>query len=127
MKNGDKIYAIALYEALLGKTGIENIINNFLKLLKEKSQLHRMDKIIVEFEKIYNEKNNIAKLKIKSAFPLDSQVVDKIAEALKLKKYELETSIDKELIGGFVAKYGDTLIDTSIKNNLKELHNKLIK
>ncbi|MBU1179739.1 F0F1 ATP synthase subunit delta, partial [Patescibacteria group bacterium] len=75
---------------------------------------------------IYNKKNGIAKLKIKSAFPIDSQLVDKIAATFKLKKYELETEIDKNLIGGFVAKYGDSLIDASIKHQLKCLHSKLI-
>lgn len=126
MKNTDKIYALALYGALEGKDDIKTIINNFLNFLKEKSQLHRIDKIISEFENIYNKKNGIAKLKIKSAFPIDSQLVDKIAATFKLKKYELETEIDKNLIGGFVAKYGDSLIDASIKHQLKCLHSKLI-
>ncbi|MBU1180124.1 F0F1 ATP synthase subunit delta, partial [Patescibacteria group bacterium] len=97
MKNTDKIYALALYGALEGKDDIKTIINNFLNFLKEKSQLHRIDKIISEFENIYNKKNGIAKLKIKSAFPIDSQLVDKIAATFKLKKYELETEIDKNL------------------------------
>ncbi|MBU4453350.1 ATP synthase F1 subunit delta [Candidatus Parcubacteria bacterium] len=127
MKNSDKIYALALYGAIEEDDNIDTIINAFLNLLKEKSQLHRINKIIAEFEKVYNQKNDVFQLKIQSAFPLDSQVIDKIADALKIKKYELETEIDKNLIGGFVARYGDTLIDTSIKNNLNKLYNKLIK
>ena len=67
MKNTDKIYAKALYGALEKASDIDAVISNFLKLLKEKARLHRIDKIIREFEHIYNQKNNVAKLKIKSA------------------------------------------------------------
>lgn len=124
-KNTDKIYATALYEALDGKTDVEPIVREFLKFLQEKALLHRIDKIIREFERVYNEKNNIAKLKIKSANTLSDEILQKIAQALKLERYELETELDKDLIGGFVAQYNDNYIDASVKNNLNKLHNQL--
>tara|TARA_B100000315_G_C14404790_1_gene508166 strand:+ start:114 stop:500 length:387 start_codon:yes stop_codon:yes gene_type:complete len=124
-KNVDKIYAEALYEMLEKETSTESVVSSFLNILKDKSHLYRVNKIIKEFEKIYNQKNNIAKLKVTSAYSLDKEVIDKIAKALNIFQYELEMDTDSELIGGFVARYNDNLIDLSIKNNLNKLNQKL--
>ncbi|MFH1193468.1 MAG: F0F1 ATP synthase subunit delta [bacterium] len=121
-KSTDKTYAESLYQLLEENPDAKEAISNFLNFLKKKSVLHRAEKIIREFEKIYNQKNGIAILKIKSVNELDTKVVQEIAQALNLKKYELQTETDKNLLGGFVAEYGDNLIDASLKNNLNKLH-----
>lgn len=127
VKNINKLYARALYESLEGKSAAETetTISNFLDLLKKKGDLHRTQKVFKEFEELYNQKNGIRKLKITSAFSLDKNTLEKIAQKLDLKDYELETSINKDLIGGFVAQYEDNLVDASIKNNLKKLYKTL--
>ncbi|MFA5133639.1 MAG: ATP synthase F1 subunit delta [Patescibacteria group bacterium] len=125
MKNTDKIFAEALYEILETSHNMESAISDFLTFLKKKARLHRIEKIIKEFEKIYNAKNGIASLKIKSAHKLDTKVVHEIAGALGIKDYELQSEVDKDLLGGFVAQYGDNLIDASFKNNLNKLHQQL--
>jgi F-type H+-transporting ATPase subunit delta len=127
MKKGaaDRIYAAALYEAVQGDVETDALIRNFLRFLKEKKKLHRIEKIIKEFEKIYNERKGIFSLKIASARKLDKEIVEKIAGALKIEKYELTPEIDKKLLGGFVAQYGDSLFDMSIKNNLEKLSKQL--
>lgn len=123
VKNINKLYARALYESLEGKNAkeTEKIVSIFLDLLKKKGDLHRIQKVVKEFEELYNQKNGICKLKISSAFPLEEKTVEKIAKKLDVKDYELETKIEKNLIGGYVARYGDNLIDASVKNNLKKL------
>ncbi len=127
VKNANKLYARALYESLAEKSAPETdkIISNFLDLLKKKGDLHRIQKVVKEFEELYNRKNHICKLKIASAFPLDKNTVEKIAKKLDLKKYELETKIEKNLIGGYVAQYDDNRIDDSVKNNLNKLYKQL--
>lgn len=123
VKNINKLYACALYDSLEEKSAkeIEKTISTFLDLLKKKGDLHRIQKVVKEFEELYNRRNGIFKLKIASAYPLEEKTVDKIAKKLDLKEYELETKIEKDLIGGFVAQYGDNRIDASIKNNLNKL------
>lgn len=123
-QNFNKLYARAFYEALEKKSAkeTEKTISNFLDLLKKKGDLHRIQKVVKEFEELYNQKNGICKLKIASAYPLEEKTVEKIAKKLDLKEYELDAKIEKGLIGGFVAQYGDNRIDASIKNNLKKLY-----
>lgn len=123
IKNVNKLYARALYESLEGKSAAETekAISNFLNLLKKKGDLHRIQKVVKEFEELYNKKNGICKLKITSAYPLEEKTVEKIAQKLDVKDYELETRIEKDLIGGFVAQYDDNRMDFSIKNNLNKL------
>jgi len=66
-KNVSKLYAEALYEALDGKNAkeMERIISDFLTFLKKKGDLHRTQKVLKEFEDLYNRKNGIHKLKIR--------------------------------------------------------------
>lgn len=126
-QNINKIYAEALYSALENKkeSQIGAIISEFLKVIKQKGLLGRMDKILREFEKIYNQKNNIAVLKIKSAAPLDGATVGKIAAKLGIKNYEVELTEDKNILGGAMVKFGDTMIDMSLKNYLNKLKQSL--
>lgn len=126
-KNTDKIYAETLYSALENKKEdkIDAVISGFLNILKQKGLIGRADKILREFEKIYNQKNNIAVLKIKSIAPLDDATVKKLAVKLGVKDYETEASEDKNLLGGIIAQYGDTMVDMSLKNYLNQLKQSL--
>ena len=124
-KDLNKIYAEVLYNLLEKNENTDSVILNFLNLLKKKSQLHRTEKIIFEFKKLYNKKNGIANLKIKSARPLDTKIVQELAKALGLKKYDLQTEADEKILGGFMAEYDDNLIDFTLKNSLERLHNQL--
>lgn len=129
VKNAEKLYAEALYSALEGKKNNEvgAVIASFLNFLKTKAKLHRIQKVVKEFKAVYNQKNGITELKIKSAHPINDKTAEEIAKSLNLKNYELEKVEDKSLIGGFTAQYNDSQIDASIKNNLNNLHNQLIK
>ena len=42
------------------------------------------------------------------------------------QKVQLSQEIDEDLIGGFIVKIKDTVIDLSVKNQLNKLRNKLV-
>ena len=55
--------------------------------------------------------------------------VNKIKEELTKNfssKIKLEYKFDPSLIGGLIIQVGSTMIDTSIKNKLQQLENKMI-
>ncbi len=128
-----KQYAIALYDVLSGveKDKVDFFLKNFLKTLEKNNDLVLLDKILKEFEKTYNEKKGILKVKVVSAFDLDKEALEEIKEKIKnlLKKKEvvLETEIDKSILGGLVLKYEDTVVDGSLKRRLALLKNVLSK
>ncbi len=96
----------------------------FIDLLIHKNRGGFLGAITVEFQGLFDKKNNLVSAEIKSATPLDTDSQQKIIE--KLKKFtnaDIRPSfkIDPALKGGFVAKVGDTLIDASLAHQLEVL------
>ena len=61
---------------------------------------------------------------IRSAIPLDAETVQRLAAALGKatgKQLEVKVTVDESVIGGIVARVGDTVIDGSIANRVDSL------
>ncbi|MEX1037511.1 MAG: ATP synthase F1 subunit delta [Acidimicrobiia bacterium] len=61
---------------------------------------------------------------IRSAVPLDEQTVERLAAALGKatgKRLEVKVIVDESVVGGIVARVGDTVIDGSIANRFNSL------
>lgn len=115
----DKKLAVAkkLFE---GKT--TEIVFNFIVLLIKKGREAFIHEIAESFIVQYNIVSGITPVTFSSAVKLDAAQVASIINSLKakenLKTVELTETIEPELIGGFVLKYGDKMIDASVKNQL---------
>ena len=84
-----------------------------------------------EVTKILKEqiKNFGEKAEIKSAIELSQQEIEKITEELSNNfnsKIKLNYNHDQSLIGGLVVQVGSTMIDTSIKNKLQQIENRMV-
>jgi F-type H+-transporting ATPase subunit delta len=65
---------------------------------------------------------------VSTAFELDEETVQRLAEALSRatgKQVEVKTVIDPSLVGGVVARVGDTVIDGSLRHRLEGLRQAL--
>jgi F-type H+-transporting ATPase subunit delta len=61
---------------------------------------------------------------IRSAVPLDDETVERLAAALGKatgKQLEVKVIVDESVVGGIVARVGDTVIDGSIANRFDSL------
>lgn len=61
---------------------------------------------------------------VRSAVPLEQEAVDRLAEALAARvgnQVEVRVVIDESILGGLVARVGDTVIDGSVKKRLERL------
>jgi F-type H+-transporting ATPase subunit delta len=61
---------------------------------------------------------------VRSATPLDNRQRNALEKALGEatgKKVEVKVLVDPSIIGGVVAKIGDTVIDGSVKRRLQQL------
>ncbi len=65
---------------------------------------------------------------IRSAVPLDDETIDRLAAALSKatgKKLEVKAIVDESVVGGIVARVGDTIIDGSIASRVDSLRHAL--
>ncbi len=108
---------------------INFLLKNFMTFLVNKRRLFYLEKILMSFIEICSEKRGEIKAEIKSAKELSSEEIKKITEDLAQNfshKMKLNYKHDKSLIGGLIIKIGSTMIDTSIKNKLQQIENRMI-
>lgn len=100
---------------------------NFIQLLIERGRGELTLGIFEDFVNLKKERDGILDVKIKTAIDLNSE--EREAMKKKIDEYTrknglLEFEKDKAIIGGFVAKIGDTILDGSIKRQLELLKEK---
>jgi len=101
---------------------------NFLKLLVQNDRLILAPQIAELYESYKADFEGYVDVDVISAYALSKDEQNKFAKTLEKqldKKVHITTSIDKTLIGGFLAKAGDRVIDGSIRGQLQQLAKKL--
>ncbi len=97
-------------------------------LLTERSLVDLMPRIEAEFSRLYDESRNQAKAVITSALPLDAAEEAEIIAYLRRvtgKNITIEKQVDPSILGGVMARVGDTLIDGSVRHRLSVLREKI--
>ena len=108
---------------------IDDLLKNFMTFLIKKRRFFYLEKILKSFIEICSEKRGEIKAEIKSAKELSNEEINKITEDLAQNfssKMKLNYKHDKSLIGGLIVKIGSTMVDTSIKNKLQQIENRMI-
>ena len=128
MKISAKQYAISLYESLKGKTDkteVKKVLHNFVAILGKGNNLNKESEIIEIFENIWNIENGELKAELTSARELSKEsretVVNYLKEKSGAKKIVLEEYTDGKILGGFILKYNNRIIDGSLSSSLGEL------
>lgn len=100
---------------------ISEPILNFVKLLLDKGREEYLPSIFDQFVELVDQKTGRVRAHIESAIVLTEEQLDAIAEELRGKCGKivvLSTSVNSELIGGVKIRFGDQVIDGSIKGLL---------
>ena len=108
---------------------LEILFKNFLNFLILKRRFFYVEQILKSFNEICSEKKGELKAQISSAKELSQDEINKITEELSnnfKSKIKLNYNHDKSLIGGLIVQVGSTMIDTSIKNKLQQIENRMI-
>ena len=108
---------------------LESLFKNFLNFLIKKRRFFYIQKILESFNEICSEKRGELKAEIKSAKELTQEEINKITEELSnnfKSKIKLNYKYDQSLIGGLIIQVGSTMIDTSIRNKLQQIENRMI-
>ena len=108
---------------------LENLLKSFLSFLITKRRFFYVEQILKSFIETCSQKRGELKAEIKSAKKLSNDEISKITDELTKNfssKIKLNYKHDESLIGGLVVKVGSTMVDTSIKNKLQQIENRMI-
>lgn len=108
---------------------LSEVTVNFLKLAIDKDRQMLIRDIHQSLTELIDIVNNRQRATIVTSEKLNSQMREKITEALKSKFQKeiiLNEIIDQNIIGGIVIRVGDLIIDGSLAKDLKNIKEKLL-
>lgn len=116
----------ALLEAALADVNPRAM--NLAQLLVDKRRVGLADQIRQEFHALLDEHRGIARATVTTAVPMSDEETQTVAARLSEmtgKQVIVESRVDPGILGGLVARIGDTLIDGSVRSRLLTLKRQL--
>ena len=108
---------------------LNELLTKFLSFLIFKRRFFYVDKILKSFAEICSVKRGELKAELISAKDLTEKEINSIKEELTKtfnSKIKLNYKHNASLIGGLIVQVGSTMVDTSIKNKLQQIENRMI-
>lgn len=102
---------------------------NLVYLLIVKGRLKYTGQIANEYERLLDDHYGITHAEVTTAIPLDKSDTERLSHHLETtvgKKVSVNLQVNPDILGGFIARIGDRLIDGSIRNKLNELKKSLV-
>ncbi len=112
------------------KDVLHDLSKAFINLLATKGREQNMPEITEAFIAQYNDLKNIRTVSVTTAVAMDettkNNLLGKIAGYMPSATIDLKTSVDQDLIGGFVLEIGDRLFDASVKKKLNDIKSNIV-
>lgn len=108
--------------------GMNEKILNLLFLVVQRGRIAVFPLIVDEFNALNDEYNNRARGEVTTAVPLDDaerQFIESRLSAITGKTVTVTTKVDPEILGGFIARIGDTVLDGSSRTRLEALRRRI--
>ena len=105
------------------------LVKNLLALLTLKRHLRLVPAILQEYQHLANASLGVQVAQVVTAVPLEPEEQAQIAEYLSKmvnREVRIRPQVDSTLLGGFVARLQDRLIDGSTRTRLLELRRQLL-
>lgn len=105
--------------------GFSKSTQNFIALIIKHGRETQLKNIAQAFINKVEDMNGVQRIFLTSAVPLSQKTVEDILKSATLvdhsKKFDLETVINPEIVGGYILRVGDQQIDTSLRTKLNQL------
>jgi F-type H+-transporting ATPase subunit delta len=118
-----------LLKKIADELGFSAHVRNFIDLLIERNRLPLLQEIIRAYQKFLDERLGIVRASVTAAQPLDDgqrrELTAKLEKATG-KRIRMDVSIDRNLLGGVVARVGSTIYDGSLLQQLNSVRERLV-
>jgi F-type H+-transporting ATPase subunit delta len=114
---------IAVIEELTGGKALP-VSTALLSMLVAAGQASELPQIVDRFVELAAAERQHEVAEVRSAIPLDASQTQRLATALGRatgKDVEVKVIIDPTVLGGLVARIGDTVIDGSVRHRLEQM------
>ena len=118
----------AAMEEITKISGLTPIISKLLILLADRDRLGLLKDVAATYRDFLAERQNVVHAEVTSAEPLSDdrvRAIERRLAAVTGKRVSMTTRVDKDIIGGVVARVGSTIYDASIATQLKKIRERL--
>jgi F-type H+-transporting ATPase subunit delta len=115
-------------EKIITQQGAGRIVRNFLFVILDHHRAHMLPEIIAAVQEVVRQRQGIAEAEVSSAVELSSAQKTELAKTLSRltgRRIEPKYSLDPALLGGAIARVGDTIYDGSLRSRLAEMRARL--
>lgn len=124
--NHPRVTATQLVELISEVAGprLDSSAHNFIATLAHNRRLGLLPHIAAMYETLRADVEGVADVSVVSAVPLEPAQQQRLTAALKTRlkrEVRLHCTVEPELLGGAVVRYGDLVIDGSVKERLARL------
>ena len=103
---------------------------NFVSLLATRNSVASLSNIADAFQELVDSEKGVERAEIVSEVKLTDEqerdIVDKLAQMVG-KELSVTTYVDESILGGYLARVGDRLVDGSVKTQLENMRRELIR
>ena len=125
-KQDDQLNSINI---IFEKFNLNNLLKKFLNFLVVKRRFFYVEKILKDFVLICSKNRGEISAQLTVAKELNANEINKIKDELSQNfgsNVKLNYTYNPDLIGGLIMQVESVMIDTSIKNKLQKIENKMI-
>jgi len=108
--------------------GVSPLVSKLLALLAERDRLTLLNDLASIYRDLLMERQNVVRAQVTTADPLTPERAKAIEQGLAAvtgKRVSMTTIVDKDIVGGVVARVGSTVYDASIATQLKKIRDRL--
>ena len=119
----------AILDQVLPKLGLHPLVANLIRLANDKRRMALLPGIAEAYRELADVRAGRQQVTVQTAEPLTPQLEAEVRAALESstgKRVVLKTEVRPELIGGLVARVGDTVYDSSIRTRLEQMKQALL-
>ena len=116
-------------EAVMKKLGVSAEAAKLINLLAARERLAILDDVVAETEVLADERMGRVRAYVTTAVPLGDVQAQRLARALEKRfgqPVALSIKIDPSILGGLVCQVRDVTMDSSLRNQLESLRERLL-
>ncbi len=103
---------------------------NFLKILTDNGREEILDEVLLRYEELVKEHLGRVEVEVTTAVELSEDELDRIKErlgrSLEGREVILQTSVDPNILGGAVFRFGGRMVNSSVRGRLQGLREEML-
>ena len=103
---------------------------NFLKILSDNGREEILEEVLLRYEELVKEHLGRVEVEVTTAVELTDEELDRIRErlgrSLEGREVILQTSVDPNILGGAVFRFGGRMVDSSVRGQLVSLREEML-